>query len=123
MGPQIGATRVVMDQMPSAVPRFSGGKIEISSAWLPGIIGPDTPPCRTRKKISDGRLQAMPHRNDATVKARTEKAKVRTTPVAAHQPAGQRHADAIGHGKGGDHPGALAGGHAQIARRWSATRR
>ena len=66
--------------MPSAVPRLSGGKIEISSAWQPGIIGPDTPPCSTRKKISDGRLQAMPHRNEATVKASTETTKVRTTP-------------------------------------------
>src|SRR5580698_7770669 len=54
--------------------------MEISKAWLPGIIGPETPPCSTRKKISDGRLQAMPQRNDATVKASTETTKVLTTP-------------------------------------------
>ncbi len=40
----MGATSVVIDQMPSAVERFSGGKTAISSAWLPGIIGPDTAP-------------------------------------------------------------------------------
>src|SRR5580692_7559438 len=80
MGPQIGATRVVMDQMPRAVERFCGGKIEISSACEPGIIGPETPPCRMRKKIRDGRLQATPHRKEATVKASTEKQNVRTTP-------------------------------------------
>src|SRR3569833_636232 len=80
IGPQIGATRVVMDQIPSAVPRLLGGKMEISSAWLPGIIGPVTPPCSTRKKIREGRLQAIPQRSDATVKASTEKVKVRTTP-------------------------------------------
>ena len=39
----------------------------ISSACEPGIIGPDTAPCSTRKTISDGRFQAMPHRSDATV--------------------------------------------------------
>lgn len=44
MGPQIGATSVVIDQMPSAVARFCGGKIEISSACDPGIIGPETAP-------------------------------------------------------------------------------
>ena len=80
MGPQIGATRVVIDQMPSAVPRLLAGKMEISSAWLPGIMGPETPPCSTRKKISDGRLQARPHSSEAMVKAKTEKTKVRTTP-------------------------------------------
>ena len=80
MGPQIGATKVVIDQIPKAVPRFCGAKIEISSAWLPGIMGPDTPPCKIRKKIRDGRLQAMPQRNEAAVKARTEKTSVLTTP-------------------------------------------
>jgi len=44
MGPQIGATSVVIDQMARAVPRLLGGKIIINSAWLPGIIGPDTAP-------------------------------------------------------------------------------
>jgi hypothetical protein len=40
----IGATSVVIDQIASAVPRLCAGKIAISSAWLPGIIGPDTAP-------------------------------------------------------------------------------
>jgi hypothetical protein len=69
-----------MDQMPSAVARLLAGKIEISSACEPGIIGPDVPPCRMRKKISDGKSQAMPQRKDATVNAITENTKVRTTP-------------------------------------------
>ena len=71
------ATNVVMDQMPSAALRLFAGKIEISSAWLPGIMGPETAPCSTRKKISEGRLQAMPHRSEAMVKASTELVKVR----------------------------------------------
>ncbi|KAK0358261.1 hypothetical protein LTR94_036142, partial [Friedmanniomyces endolithicus] len=76
----IGATSVVIDQMPSAVARFCGGKIEISSAWLPGIIGPDTAPWRTRKAISELRLHATPHRNEAIVNSTTEVQNTRTTP-------------------------------------------
>ena len=76
----IGATKVVIDQMPSAVARFSGGKTEISSAWLPGIIGPDTAPCSTRNTISEGRLHATPHSSDAIVNSTSETQKVRTTP-------------------------------------------
>ncbi len=76
----MGATRVVMDQMPRAVPRLLGGKMEMSKAWLPGIMGPETAPCSTRKKISEDRLQAMPHKSEAMVKASTEMVKVRTTP-------------------------------------------
>ena len=52
----------------------------ISSACEPGIIGPDTAPCRTRKTISDGRFQAMPQRNEAMVNSTTEPTKVFTTP-------------------------------------------
>ncbi len=52
----------------------------MSSAWLPGIIGPDTAPCRTRKAIRDGRLQASPQSSDATVNKATDTTKVRTTP-------------------------------------------
>ena len=76
----IGATSVVMDQMPSAVARLSGGKMEIRSACDPGIIGPEMAPWRIRNMISDGRLHAIPHRNDASVKPITENTKVRTTP-------------------------------------------
>ena len=54
----MGATSVVIDQMASAVVRFAGPNTLMRSAWLPGIMGPDTAPCRTRKTISDGRLQA-----------------------------------------------------------------
>ena len=50
------------------------------SAWLPGIIGPETAPCSTRKTINDGRLQASPHRSEAIVNSATDRTKVRTTP-------------------------------------------
>ncbi len=80
MGPQIGATRVVIDQMASAKLRLDDGKIEMSSAWEPGIIGPDTAPWRMRKSSSEGRSQAMPHRKEAMVKRATEAQKVFTTP-------------------------------------------
>ena len=56
----IGATSVVIDHIPSAVARLSEGKIATSSAWLPGITGPDTAPWSTRKAMSDGRLQRDP---------------------------------------------------------------
>ena len=52
IGPQIGATRVVIDQIASAVPRLLCGNTEISNAWEPGIIGPETPPCSSRKRLS-----------------------------------------------------------------------
>jgi len=45
-----------------------------------GIIGPDTPPCSTRNRIKTGKLQAIPHRNEASVNSRIDSAKVRTTP-------------------------------------------
>src|SRR5271167_1017547 len=72
IGPQIGATSVVIDQTANARPRFAGGKIEISRAWEPGIIGPDTAPCRMRNSRSEGRSQAMPQRKEAVVKRVTE---------------------------------------------------
>jgi hypothetical protein len=71
---------VVIDQMARAVPRLLGGKIMIRRACDPGIIGPETKPCRMRKPISDGRLQEMPHRNEAMVNRITEATKVFTTP-------------------------------------------
>src|SRR5580658_4594263 len=80
IGPQIGATSVVIDQMASARPRLAGGKIDSSKACEPGIIGPDTAPCRTRKISSDGRSQAAPQRNEARVNSTTEATKVLTTP-------------------------------------------
>src|SRR3546814_7629314 len=76
----MGAINVVMDQTPSAVVRLLSGKMEISNAWLPGIIGPDTAPWRMRKAISELRLHAIPHRNEANVKRRTDATNVRTTP-------------------------------------------
>ncbi len=79
-GPQTGATRVVMDQTARPVPRRSGGKIDSSRAWEPGIRGPEQPPCSTRKRINEVRFQDIPHRNEAAVKASTETTKVRTTP-------------------------------------------
>src|ERR1700692_4904777 len=76
----MGATNVVMDQMASAVWRFAGPNTSINSAWLPGIMGPDTAPCSTRNAIKDGRLQANPQSKEAIVNSATEMTKVRTTP-------------------------------------------
>src|SRR5262249_15130493 len=80
IGPQIGATSVVIDQIASASPRLVGLKSEISSACEPGIIGPETAPCSTRKSSSVGRFQAMPQKNEASVTSATETEKVVTTP-------------------------------------------
>ena len=76
----MGATSVVIDQMVSAVVRLLGPNTLMSSAWLPGIMGPETAPCSTRNAISEGRLQASPHNKEAMVKSTTETTKVRTTP-------------------------------------------
>src|ERR1700692_1460303 len=76
----MGAISVVIDQMASAVWRVAGPNTLISSAWLPGIMGPDTAPCRTRKAIKEGRLQANPQSKEAIVNRATDMTKVRTTP-------------------------------------------
>src|SRR5271156_5792510 len=76
----MGATSVVTDQMASAAGRLFGPNTLMRSAWLPGIMGPDTPPCRTRNTIKDGRLHATPHSSDAIVNSTTDTTKVRTTP-------------------------------------------
>src|ERR1700692_26829 len=76
----MGATNVVSDQTASAVWRLAGPNTLISSAWLPGIMGPDTAPCSTRKAIQDGRLQANPQSKEAMVNSTTDMTKVRTTP-------------------------------------------
>ena len=79
-GPKTGADMVVIDQIVSAVARRCGGKTEISSAWLPGISGPETAPCKTRKATSTGRFHAIPHRKEATVNARSAAVNTRTMP-------------------------------------------
>src|ERR1019366_8867250 len=80
IGPQIGATRVVIDQVASARARRDGAKIEISSACEPGIIVPENPPCTTRQPGRHVRFQATPHRKEPKVNSATEAAKVFATP-------------------------------------------
>src|SRR5580658_8269736 len=80
IGPQIGATSVVADQIASAVPLLLAGNSVNRSAWEPGIMGPDTAPWSTRNTISSVMLSEMPHRNDAMVNKRIDIAKVRTMP-------------------------------------------
>ena len=67
------------------MPRRDAGKIDISSACEPGIIGPETAPCSTRNAISDSKLQAMPHRNDAMVNSATLSDERAHDAVALHQ--------------------------------------
>src|SRR5690606_24180803 len=69
-----------MDQIASAAPFLCGGKIDSSRACEPGTIGPDTRPCSTRKTTSVDRLQAAPHRNEASVNSSTDATNTRTTP-------------------------------------------
>ena len=67
IGPRIGATMVVIAQMPVACACFSFGKMLSSRVWLIGIKGPPHSPCPMRKATSEPRLQAIPHsrENDA----------------------------------------------------------
>src|SRR5580658_7516578 len=76
----MGAISVVIDQRARAEWRLAGPNTLISSAWLPGIMGPDTAPCNTRNAIRDGKLQARPQSREAIVNSTTEMTKVRTTP-------------------------------------------
>src|ERR1700686_936601 len=76
----MGATSVVIDQMASAVWRLAGPNTSINSAWLPGIMGPDTAPCSTRNAIKDGRLQANPQSREGMVNRATDMKKVPTAP-------------------------------------------
>jgi len=96
IGPRIGATSVVIDQMPSAVARLLAGKMEINSACEPGIIGPRHRALQDAKH--DQRVQAP--RNAAKERGEGEHQHRRDEglhhAVAAHQPAGQRHRNAIG---------------------------
>ncbi len=86
-GPQTGAAMVVIDQMALAVAACRWGKMPRSKASEPGIMGPETPPWSSRKKISDWMFHATPHRNEAMVNSATEATKVRTGPnLAISQP-------------------------------------
>src|SRR5678816_4509991 len=80
IGPMIGATSVVIDQIASAAPLRCGGKIVSSSACEPGTIGPETRPCRMRKTTSEDRLHDTPHSSDAIVNISTEATNTLTTP-------------------------------------------
>src|SRR5580658_7321147 len=80
IGPQIGATKVVADQIARAVPFLLSGNSVSSNAWEPGIMGPETAPCSTRNSTSSVIFSEMPHKKDATVNSSTDRAKVRTTP-------------------------------------------
>src|SRR3984885_15498744 len=76
----MGAINVVSDHRARAEWRLAGPNTLIRSAWLPGIMGPDTAPCSTRNAIKDGRLQANPQSKEAIVNSAIEMTKVRTTP-------------------------------------------
>src|SRR3954466_10848925 len=69
-----------MDQIASASPLRAGGNSIMSSAWEPGMIGPETAPCSTRNVTMLARFQAKPHNNDASVNSRIDVTNVRTTP-------------------------------------------
>ena len=101
--------------MASATPRRAGPKIISNSAWLPGIIGPDTAPCSTRKASSEGRLQDRPHSSEAIVKGQYREHEGAHHAEALHQPAGERHRHAVRDRERCDDPGALIGADAQIA--------
>jgi len=62
------------------VPFLLSGNNVSNSAWEPGIIGPETAPCSTRNNTNSVMFPEMPHRKDAMVNSRTDRAKVLTTP-------------------------------------------
>ena len=67
-GPAIVATPAVAPQMPNAAPRFSGGKITVSTDSVCGVSNAPPMPCTTRKMISWSGVCAKPHAADASMK-------------------------------------------------------
>ncbi len=68
IGPRMGATRVVMAQIPVAAGASLGGKTRSKRVCDSGINGPPHRPCRTRNMTSIGRDVAVPHRNENSPK-------------------------------------------------------
>ena len=66
MGPKIGATIVVIAQIPVACACFSLGKMRRSKVWLIGISGPPHNPCPIRNATREPRLHAIPHSKENT---------------------------------------------------------
>src|SRR5205085_10179914 len=74
-------------QKPIALPRSCGSNDSSSTACDSGCSAPPVAPCRMRKKISDARFGAIPHRKDEIVNPVTESIRRRLRPnVAASQP-------------------------------------
>jgi hypothetical protein len=70
-----------------ALPRSFGGNASSSTACDSGCSAPPVAPCTTRKKISEPRVGARPHRKEALVKPTTEIISRRLRPNAlASQP-------------------------------------
>src|SRR4029079_16613256 len=61
IGPRIGATIVVIAQIPVACACFSLGKMLSSNVWLIGINGPPHRPWPLRNAPSEPSDQAIPH--------------------------------------------------------------
>jgi hypothetical protein len=58
-----------------AAPCFSSGRLSSRVAWLDGWNPPAASPWITRNRISCGRLAAMPHSTEATVKTAIDQRK------------------------------------------------
>ena len=72
VGPIAGASTTAIPYTAKAMPRFAGGKVSARMACSLGASPPPPSPCRTRKKISDARLGAMPQRNELMVNSATQ---------------------------------------------------
>ncbi len=117
IGPAIGATTGGhAPQAPWPGAPCPSGRCAAAGSADSGMIGPPHRPCRMRNAHQHARAcGARPQRQREQAEARHAEREHPHRAEPLGQPAGQRHGDRLGHGIGGDHPGALAGRDAQAA--------
>ena len=65
VGPMAGPSVAPTPKSADAIAKSCGGNASSKIVKATGRIAPPPMPCRMRKKISEGRFQEMPHKNDA----------------------------------------------------------
>ena len=98
-GPPTTARPASAVKIPSALPRFSGGKALVSSATASGITSADPAPCTARAAISVPVSGASAHAAEASEKTDNPTANMRRRPPVAERGAGDqqdREAEAVG---------------------------
>ena len=83
VGPRIGASMIPIPHTAMAVPRCRSGKISHMIACAIGMTGPPPSPWSTRMATRNGRVGAIPDRNELAVKSTVQIRKNRRRPKRA----------------------------------------